>query len=135
MRFLVFLAAKQVPLWQDGRFNLALTGMLLAGVLLLGALIVAWVGRSLKDDRKRGVCSPEDQLSEFRTMLEAGELTPQEFEIVKRKLGRKISNKDLDPSENSPQVSPSLPDSSSIVAPEDDILKVFPPNDQDIANS
>jgi len=135
MRFLVFLAAKQVPLWQDGRFNLALTGMLLAGVLLLGALIVAWVGRSLKDDRKRGVCSPEDQLSEFRTMLEAGELTPQEFDIVKRKLGRKISNKDLAPSEKPQQVTPSLPDSSPIVAPEGDIPKVFPPNDQDIAKS
>ena len=94
MRFLVVLAAQKVPLWQDSRFSLALTGMILAGVLLLGAMIVAWVGRSFKEDRKRGICSPEDQLNEFRAMLEAGELTPEEFEIVKRKLGRKIRKKD-----------------------------------------
>lgn len=135
MRFLIFLAAQQVPFWQDGRFSLALTGMLLAGVLLLGALIVAWVGRSFKDDRKRGVCSPEDQLSEFRTMLEAGELTPQEFEIVKRKLGRKISNKDLSPTESPVGQTPSMPDSPSKEASEGDFPKVFPPNDEDVAKS
>lgn len=134
MRFLVFLAAPQVPFWQDGRFSLALTGMLLAGVLLLGAMIVAWVGRSFKDDRKRGVCSPEDQLSEFRTMLEAGELTPQEFEIVKRKLGRKISSKDPAPSENPPETS-SIPDSLPKEASLDGFPKVFPPNDEDVAKS
>lgn len=135
MRFLVFLAAPQVPFWQDGRFSLALTGMLLAGVLLLGAMIVAWVGRSFKDDRKRGVCSPEDQLSEFRTMLEAGELTPQEFEIVKRKLGRKISSKDPAPSKNPSETSPSMPDSSPKDSSLDGFPKVFPPNDDDIAKS
>lgn len=134
MRFLFFLAAPQVPFWQDGRFSLALTGMLLAGVLLLGAMIVAWVGRSFKDDRKRGVCSPEDQLSEFRTMLEAGELTPQEFEIVKRKLGRKISSKDPAPSENPPETS-SIPDSLPKEASLDGFPKVFPPNDEDVAKS
>ena len=134
MRFLVFLAAPQVPFWQDGRFSLALTGMLLAGVLLLGAMIVAWVGRSFKDDRKRGICSPEDQLSEFRTMLEAGELTPQEFEIVKRKLGRKISSKDPAPSENPPETS-SIPDSLPKEASLDGFPKVFPPNDEDVAKS
>lgn len=134
MRFLIFLAAPQVPFWQDGRFSLALTGMLLAGVLLLGAMIVAWVGRSFKDDRKRGVCSPEDQLSEFRTMLEAGELTPQEFEIVKRKLGRKISSKDPAPSENPPETS-SIPDSLPKEASLDGFPKVFPPNDEDVAKS
>jgi len=135
MRFLIFLAAPQVPFWQDGRFSLALTGMLLAGVLLLGALIVAWVGRSFKDDRKRGVCSPEDQLSEFRNMLEAGELTPQEFEIVKRKLGRKISSKHPAPSENTPEASPSMPDSSPKDSSEGGFPKVFPPNDDDVPKS
>jgi len=135
MRFLIFLAAPQVPFWQDGRCSLALTGMLLAGVLLLGALIVAWVGRSFKDDRKRGVCSPEDQLSEFRNMLEAGELTPQEFEIVKRKLGRKISSKDPAPSENTPEASPSMPDSSPKDSSEGGFPKVFPPNDDDVPKS
>lgn len=97
MRFLVFLAAPQVPFWQDGRFSLALTGMLLAGVLLLGAMIVAWVGRSFKDDRKRGICSPEDQLSEFRTMLEAGELTPKNSKSLSGNLGVRSLLKILHP--------------------------------------
>ncbi len=135
MRFLVFLAAPQVPFWQDGRFSLALTGMLLAGVLLLGAMIVAWVGRSFKDDRKRGICSPEDQLSEFRTMLEAGELTPQEFEIVKRKLGRKISNKDAAASDKPQGIPPANTDSSPNEASDGGFPKVFPPNDDHGAKS
>jgi len=135
MRFLVFLAAPQVPFWQDGRFSLALTGMLLAGVLLLGAMVVAWVGRAFKDDRKRGISSPEDQLSEFRTMLEAGELTPQEFEIVKRKLGRKISNKEPATPETPTGLTPSTPDSPSKEPPEGDNPKAFPPNNDDIAKS
>jgi len=135
MRFLVFLAAPQVPFWQDGRFSLALTGMLLAGVLLLGALVVAWVGRAFKDDRKRGISSPEDQLSEFRNMLEAGELTPQEFEIVKRKLGRKISNKEPAASETPAGLTPSLPDSPPKEPTEGDIPKAFPPNNDDITKS
>ena len=135
MRFLVFLAAPQVPFWQDGRFSLALTGMLLAGVLLLGAMVVAWVGRAFKDDRKRGISSPEDQLSEFRTMLEAGELTPQEFEIVKRKLGRKISNKEPAPSETPTSLTPSMPDSSSKEPSEGDTPRAFPTNNEDIAKS
>jgi len=135
MRFLVFLAAPQVPFWQDGRFSLALTGMLLAGVLLLGAMVVAWVGRAFKDDRKRGISSPEDQLSEFRNMLEAGELTPQEFEIVKRKLGRKISNKEAAPPETPAGLTPSMPDSPPKEPPEGDTPSAFPPNNDDIAKS
>ena len=135
MRFLVFLAAPQVPFWQDGRFSLALTGMLLAGVLLLGAMVVAWVGRAFKDDRKRGISSPEDQLSEFRTMLEAGELTPQEFEIVKRKLGRKISNKEPAPPETPAGLTPSMPDSPPKEPSEGDTPSAFPPNNDDIAKS
>jgi len=135
MRFLVFLAAPQVPFWQDGRFSLALTGMLLAGVLLLGAMVVAWVGRAFKDDRKRGISSPEDQLSEFRTMLEAGELTPQEFEIVKRKLGRKISNKEPATSETPAGLTPSMPDSPPKEPSEGDTPRAFPPNNDDIAKS
>lgn len=135
MRFLVFLAAPQVPFWQDGRFSLALTGMLLAGVLLLGAMVVAWVGRAFKDDRKRGISSPEDQLSEFRNMLEAGELTPQEFEIVRRKLGRKISNKEAAPPETPAGLTPSMPDSPPKEPPEGDTPSAFPPNNDDIAKS
>ena len=135
MRFLVFLAAPQVPFWQDGRFSLALTGMLLAGVLLLGAVVVAWVGRAFKEDRKRGISSPEDQLSEFRNMLEAGELTPQEFEIVKRKLGRKISNKEPATSETPAGLTPSLPDSPPKEPTEGDTPRAFPPNNDDITKS
>jgi len=135
MRFLVFLAAPQVPFWQDGRFSLALTGMLLAGVLLVGAMIVAWVGRAFKEDRKRGICSPEDQLSEFRNMLEAGELTPQEFEIVRRKLGRKISNKEPAPPETPAGLTPSMPDSPPKEPSEGDNPSAFPPNNDDIAKS
>ena len=135
MRFLVFLAAPQVPFWQDGRFSLALTGMLLAGVLLLGAVVVSWVGRAVKEDRKRGISSPEDQLSEFRNMLEAGELTPQEFEIVKRKLGRKISNKEPATSETPAGLTPSLPDSPPKEPTEGDTPRAFPPNNDDITKS
>jgi hypothetical protein len=68
-------------------------------------------------------------------MLEAGELTPQEFEIVRRKLGRKISNKEAAPPETPAGLTPSMPDSPPKEPPEGDTPSAFPPNNDDIAKS
>ncbi len=113
MRLLVLLGAQQVPIWQDSRFNLALTGMILAGVLLLGALVIAWASKSWKEGRKGGFCSPEEQLTEFRKMLDLGEISFEEFEKVKQKLGKKISLKALPQQEAPTKDSPVVPSDSS----------------------
>lgn len=123
MRLLVLLGAQQVSIWQDSRFNLALTGMILAGVLLLGAMVIAWVSKSWKEERKGGFCSPEEQLTEFRQMLESGELSLEEFEKVKKKLGKKILLKALPNQELPADSSPVLPPDSSPVSSPDSVPK------------
>ncbi|MEY4393378.1 MAG: SHOCT domain-containing protein [Gemmataceae bacterium] len=110
MRLIGWLAVKQVPIWQDNRFSLAFYGMLLAGALLLGALLIAWAGKIWREDQKKGSGKPEDQLSEFRSMLDSGEISQEEFEKLRQTLGKKIlptaTPKEATPASPNPEQTP-----------------------------
>ena len=61
----------------------------LIATLLLGALILAWLGRW----RKRGdrdTLTPVDQLTAFRQSYDRGELSQQEYERIRTKLAPKL---------------------------------------------
>lgn len=90
MRLEGWLVVQQVPIWQDTRYSLAFYGTLLAGALLLGAILIAWAGKSWRKDEKKGFGAPEDQLSEFRSMLDSGEISREEFEKLRLSLGKKM---------------------------------------------
>lgn len=90
MRLEGWLVVQQVPIWQDNRFSLAFYGTLLAGVLLLGAILVAWAGKSWRESEKKSSGTPVDQLSEFRSLLDSGEISREEFEKLRQTLGKRI---------------------------------------------
>jgi len=80
--------AEKIPAggWKSPVF---LTTLILIGVLLLGAMVIAvvdrWRKRSRQDRPDTG-----DQLSHFRSLYDRGELTPEEFERIRSKLGAKL---------------------------------------------
>lgn len=110
MRLEGWLVVQQVPIWQDYRFSLAFYGTLLAGALLLGAILIAWAGKSRRKDEKKGFGAPEDQLSGFRSMLDSGEISREEFEKLRQSLGKKMIPvppvKDAPPADPTPETPP-----------------------------
>jgi hypothetical protein len=61
----------------------------LIATLLLGALILAWLGRW----RKRGdqdALTPIDQLTAFRQSYDRGELSQEEYERIRAKLAPQV---------------------------------------------
>jgi hypothetical protein len=69
--------------WWDPRFLVA--ALALVGIILLGALIIAWLDRW----RKRSGPQPfnaNDQLAHFRELYEQGELSQEEFERIRVRL-------------------------------------------------
>jgi hypothetical protein len=85
---------------------------LLVGGLLVAALVVSWTDRWRK---RRGTDSPSsgEQLTHFRALYEKGELSREEFERIRSRLGQQI-RKDLNvpqrPPPESPPAEPSQPD-------------------------
>jgi hypothetical protein len=77
----------------------------LVGVILLAAVIIAGVkkrwGRASTSER----VSPSDQLSEFRTLYESGELSAEEFARIRNRLGAKLK-RDLELPPATPASSP-----------------------------
>ncbi len=67
-----------------------LTGGALAGTLLVGALIISWVGRWRKRASNPEILSPSDELATYRKLYEEGELSEEEFEQLRAHLGGKI---------------------------------------------
>jgi hypothetical protein len=57
--------------------------------LLLGALVLAWFDR-LRKRADQSVLTPGDQLAEFRLSYERGELSQEEYERIRAKLGPKL---------------------------------------------
>ncbi|MSR32952.1 MAG: hypothetical protein EXR99_15775 [Gemmataceae bacterium] len=90
MRLAGWQVLQQVPIWQDSRLSLAFYGMLLAGALLLGAGIIAWIRRRIANEARCLAERPEDQLTEFRNLLDLGELQREEFDKVRKVLGKKM---------------------------------------------
>jgi type VI protein secretion system component VasK len=78
------------PIWAaEDPWYFRLTVLSLIAALLLGALIVAWVSRWRRGD---GRLSPtaDEQLAQFRSLYEAGEMSEEEFRKVRTLLGGQI---------------------------------------------
>jgi hypothetical protein len=70
------------------------TTLALVVALLLGALVIAVAERWRKKTRE-GRSDTGDQLAHFRSLYERGELSREEFERIRGKLGNKL-RKELD---------------------------------------
>lgn len=69
----------------------------LIAVLLIGAIIISLVDRWRKRPAQDRF-SPSDQLTQFRTLYEEGELSPEEFSRIKGRLtGRMMQEMELPP--------------------------------------
>lgn len=79
-------AAPPPPGW-DGR--LIQPGLYLVGALLVGAMVIAVVGRWRKTNRAVSV-TPSEQLAAFRTLYDRGEMSQAEFDRVKALLGNQL---------------------------------------------
>ncbi|MFT3880995.1 MAG: hypothetical protein QM703_15195 [Gemmatales bacterium] len=64
--------------------------LLLIGILVVGAILIAWLKKSR--DRSKGAValSAHDQLSAFRDSVDEGDMTDEEFKKVKALLAEKI---------------------------------------------
>jgi hypothetical protein len=72
----------------DGDHRILVTGSLLGLALLLGALVIAAVGRWRRRDSSG--LSPSAELSRYRSLYEKGEISQEEFERLRDLLGGQI---------------------------------------------
>ena len=61
----------------------------LVAILLLGALVLAWFDR-LRKRADPSVLTPGDQLAAFRLSYERGELSQEEYERIRARLGPRL---------------------------------------------
>jgi hypothetical protein len=69
--------------WADPR--LLWTSLALAGLILLGALVIAWLKRWRRCSEPESLTANE-QLARFRDLYETGDLSQAEFERIRAKL-------------------------------------------------
>jgi hypothetical protein len=86
----------------DGR--LLLPGLYLVGALLIGAAVIAMVNRWRRVPRSETVTASE-QLTEFRTLYENGQMSREEFERVRTLLSTQIRG---------PEAAPTAPATAAI---------------------
>lgn len=104
--FLILAARFQFSL-DDPLF---LTSLALVGSLLIAAIVLALVKRSRKKEPKE-VPVAGDQLSHFRSLYDRGELSREEFEQIRAKLGTKLRKEMQVPVKNdAPTEPPTKPD-------------------------
>ena len=84
------LVATGLVLFAKKRFALFITFTLLAVTLILGALILRRVDRWRKEQATSPELSTSDQLTEFRALFDRGELSREEFERIRERLGKQI---------------------------------------------
>ncbi len=78
--------------------SILLPGLYLVLAMLIGAVIIAWVGRWRRSPRSGETASPSDQLARFRSLYDKGQMTREEFERIKARLAAQIrSEADLPP--------------------------------------
>lgn len=92
----------------------------LAGALLVGALIIAFVDRWRKRPVQVGL-SPKEQLAHFQTLYNRGELSAEEFNRVRALLLERIKN------ETEPVLAPPVAGPSQAAPPPDGPLTNGPP--------
>jgi hypothetical protein len=84
-------AGPPAPGW-GGSF--LLPGLYLVGALLVGAVVIAVAGRWRR--RPRSVtATASEQLTEFRSLYEKGQMSREEFERVRARLGTEIRTAEL----------------------------------------
>jgi hypothetical protein len=85
-----------VAAWNVTKTELVVTTLLLAGALLLAALILKLVDRwrKLQDGE---AASPEDQLAYFERLHWQGELSKEEFERIRAGLGTQVRQEQASP--------------------------------------
>jgi len=76
----------------------------LIGILVVGALILAWLRRSRQGTELAATTTATDQLAAFRNAYEEGEMTTDEFKKVKARLTEKL--RERDPMSMPPQARP-----------------------------
>jgi hypothetical protein len=69
--------------------SLLLPGLYLVGALLVGAIVVAMAGRWRRSPRSVTATASE-QLTEFRSLYEKGQMSREEFERVRARLSTEI---------------------------------------------
>jgi hypothetical protein len=89
------------------------TTLALVVALLLGALVIAVADRWRKTTRE-GRFDAGDQLAHFRSLYERGELSREEFERIRAKLGKKL-RKELDMP--APPAAPPTPEVPAVPPP------------------
>jgi hypothetical protein len=87
------------PGW-EGSF--LVPGLYLVGALLVGAAVIALASRWRRAPRT-GTAAASDQLTEFRLLYEKGQMSREEFERVRARLGVQIRSPE--PGQTSPTVS------------------------------
>jgi hypothetical protein len=65
--------------WQ---YNLLTTGLMLAGALLLAAVVIALAGRWRRRSAGEDL-NPGDQLTHFRSLYERGEISAEDFQRLR----------------------------------------------------
>jgi hypothetical protein len=70
------------------KYDLLTTGLILAGALLLAAVVIALASRWRRRSEK--TLTPGDQLSHFRSLYERGEISAEEFQRLRGILGGKV---------------------------------------------
>lgn len=76
------------PLLADvPKMQLLVTGLCLAAALLVGAIVIALLGRWRRGRAAEEDCSPGAQLAHFRSLYEAGTISQEEFERLRSLLG------------------------------------------------
>lgn len=87
---------------------------LLAATLLVAAAILAWLGRWRKRQFSEESGADLEQFGNYRKMFERGELTKAEYDRIRLKQARRLSNKlgrpSAGPKEDPSQPSPKEPD-------------------------
>jgi len=69
--------------------RLVIYSLCIVAILLLGAFVIAWVNRWRRGADSNGL-SPSDQLTQYRSLYEEGEISQEEFDRLRALLGRRI---------------------------------------------
>ncbi len=89
------------PLWDPRLLWLSLA---LAAVILIGALIIAWIDRWRRRSGSERL-SANEQLANFRRWYEKGQLSQEEFERIRALLSEQL-RRELDVPAGSPATAP-----------------------------
>jgi hypothetical protein len=100
-------AGPQGPGWGG---SILLPGLYLVGALIIGAVVIALAGRWRRSPRSVTATASE-QLTEFRSLYEKGQMSREEFERVRTRLGTEIRTAEL----GSPAAPASPPATSAAV--------------------